>query len=150
MIELDDKDIIILNTLKNNSRTTYAELSEQLNISRVAVRERIKKLVKMGVIEKFTVIVNGRKLGKEISAFFEVEVEPRLLEEVAKEISQDDNVAIVYEMTGPNVLHVHAFLKDHNELREYVKDKLFSIKGVKRVESRILLKRYKSDLSIRI
>ena len=61
--KLDDKDKQILNLLQENSRLSYTEIGNELDISEATVRYRVKKLVDAGVISKFTVLLDPRKIG---------------------------------------------------------------------------------------
>jgi len=52
---MDDTDIKILNTLRENSRTKNTEIARRVGLTERAVRARIEKLVREGVIRKFTI-----------------------------------------------------------------------------------------------
>jgi Lrp/AsnC family transcriptional regulator, leucine-responsive regulatory protein len=53
---LDKVDEQILVELKTNGRTSHAELSAKVNLSRNAVRARIKRLEREGFIKGYTII----------------------------------------------------------------------------------------------
>ena len=99
---------------------------------------------KEGVIEKFTVVLNPEKVNKSLSAFFEIDVEPHHLDEVATKLAKEERVYSLYLMTGASTLHMHSLLKDQDELEEFLINKIYSLKGISRVKSNIILKRYKS------
>ena len=54
-IHLDKTDIRILKLLANDSRISYAEIAREVHLSRMAVRERVMKMLEEGIIERFTV-----------------------------------------------------------------------------------------------
>ncbi|MBO8127148.1 MAG: Lrp/AsnC family transcriptional regulator [Firmicutes bacterium] len=141
---MDEIDYRLINDLISDSRTSYAELGRRYNLSRVAIRDRINHLIETGVIEKFTIVVNPEKLGKHVSAFFEVDVEPHKLNEVATALAEHDAVLSIYLMTGPSTLHVHALLEDNQSLERFVHESIYSLPGVTRVESHLVLTRYKN------
>jgi len=147
--ELEPIDREIVKLLLKNCRISNAEIARRVHLSRVAVRERIQNLVQKGIIQEFTVILNASALGYNIAAFFEIEVQPDKLEVVAQELARQEQVNIVYHMTGPSSLHVHAYLKDSDHLATFMRDHIYSIPGVQRVNSCLLLRRFKSVLSIR-
>lgn len=66
-IDMIDKKILEL--LTANGRLSYVDIGKELNLSRVAVRERVHQLQKEGVIERFTVVINSEKVGKGVSGF---------------------------------------------------------------------------------
>ncbi|MCJ2533520.1 MAG: winged helix-turn-helix transcriptional regulator, partial [Candidatus Thermoplasmatota archaeon] len=52
---MDDTDTKILNLLREHSRMKNTEIARQVNLTERAVRARIEKLVREGVIKKFTI-----------------------------------------------------------------------------------------------
>jgi len=149
-LKLDKVDRQILEILMENGRVSYVELGESVGLSRVAVSERVNQLIKKGVIERFTAIINSKKVGMSVSAFFEVDVEPLHLVEVAKSLANSDSVASIYQMTGPSTLHMHVLVADFIELETFINKELYSFEGIMRVESHVLLKRFKSRTGLKL
>jgi|SRR5690625_4447241 DNA-binding Lrp family transcriptional regulator len=143
-MKFDDIDKKLLEELAEDGRLSYVELAEKVGLSRVAVKDRIKSLKDKGVIEKFSVVINSEKIGKKVSAFFEVDVEPMKLQEVAQNLADNPNVASIYQMTGPSTLHTHVLVEDFTKLEAFINDELYSVEGITRVESSVILKRFKS------
>ena len=141
---MDEVDKKILKVLEDHGRMSYAELGRRLDLTRVSIRERIVKLQEKGVIEKFTVVINPEKVDKKLSAFFEIDVEPNHLDEVANELAKEERVYSLYLMTGASTLHMHSLLKNQDELEDFLINKIYSQRGITRVKSNIILKRYKS------
>ena len=50
---MDKTDVILSQLLLANSRRSYRELAEKLNLSVTAVHNRIQSLIEMGIIRKF-------------------------------------------------------------------------------------------------
>ncbi len=149
MYKLDKIDQEILKVLTRDARMSMAEIGRKVHLSRVAVRDRVRRLVDEGVIEEFTVVVNSKAVGYDVHAFFEIEVAPKHLESVAEELAKIEEVTVVYQMTGLSALHVHAFLEDTTSLAVFLQNHIYSIPGVSKVSSDLLLRRFKSILSVR-
>ncbi|WP_404454951.1 Lrp/AsnC family transcriptional regulator [Virgibacillus necropolis] len=143
-MKYDDVDRKIVEELIQDGRLSYVELAEKVGLSRVAVKDRIQNLIDREVIENFTVVINSEKFGKNVSAFFEVDVEPKQLQEVAQNLADNPSVASVYQMTGPSTLHMHVLVEDFKMLEIFINNELYAVEGITRVESSILLKRFKS------
>ena len=109
-MKLDEIDQRIIEILIENGRMSYVDIGKELNISRVAVRDRVNNLMENGIIEKFTAVINAEKVGKSVSAFFEVDCEPAFLVEVAQKLADNPSVVSCYQMTGPSTLHMHCLL----------------------------------------
>jgi Lrp/AsnC family transcriptional regulator, leucine-responsive regulatory protein len=149
-VKMDEVDLKILKLLADNGRLSYVDIGKELNLSRVAVRERVNNLINNEVIEKFTVVINSEKTGKHVSAFFEVDCEPSYLVKVAQTLADNPNVASCYQMTGPSTLHMHVLMEDFAALENFINNELYSLEGITRVESHILLRRFKSRNGLKI
>ncbi|MCM3762442.1 Lrp/AsnC family transcriptional regulator [Alkalihalobacillus oceani] len=143
-MKIDATDRKILELLTMNGRISYVDIAKELKLSRVAVRERINQLIEAEVIEKFSVVINSDKVGKKVSAFFEVDCEPTSLVSVAETLAENPKVASCYQMTGPSTLHMHVLVDDFEQLESFINEELYALEGITRVESHILLRRFKS------
>lgn len=144
MDEIDRIDQQILNILQDEGRISYADLGRRINLSRSAVRERVNLLIKKGIIEKFTLMINPYRLGYEMSTFFEIDVEPRYLQSVAKTLAGLTFVQSVNQMSGPSTLHVHAILKNKEHLEKFLSEKIYALNGITNVRSYMLIRAFKS------
>ncbi|CEA03001.1 Regulatory protein AsnC [Jeotgalicoccus saudimassiliensis] len=147
---LDELDKKILSLLSDNGRISYVDIAKELEISRVAVRDRVNKLIENDIIEKFSVVINSNKVGKTVSAFFEVDCEPKSLVSVAESLVENPKVASCYQMTGPSTLHMHVLVDDFDQLEYFINEELYSLDGITKVESHILLKRFKSRTGLKL
>jgi len=141
---MDTLDRVLLETLSLDGRTSYAELGRKIGLTRASVKERVEKLKDEGIIESFTITINPEKMGKLVSAFFEIDVEPWCLDDVARTLGEEEFVENMYLMTGSSTLHMHALLEDMDALEHFVLERIYSLKGITRVQTHLILKRYKS------
>ncbi|PGS51956.1 Lrp/AsnC family transcriptional regulator [Bacillus sp. AFS041924] len=149
-MKLTNVDKRILEMLTKNGRMSYADIGKELNLSRVSIRERVNQLIKNGVIERFSVVINSEKIGKGVSAFFEVDCEPAFLVDVAQALADNPVVASCYQMTGPSTLHMHVLVDDFVSLEQFINNELYALEGITRVESHILLRRFKSRNGLKL
>ncbi len=147
--KVDATDRKILGLLMENARMSYAEIGRQVHLSRVAVRDRIKQMEESGVITKYSAVIDRNALGLKLAVFLEIEVLPSRIETVASEISKMKEVTIVYQMTGPTILHVHIFIENSDKLSKFLNEKIYPIEGITRTSVYMLLKDYKTNLSIK-
>jgi DNA-binding Lrp family transcriptional regulator len=93
--EIDEK---ILQILENNSRMTYVEIGNEVELSEGAVRNRILAMINSGIIKKFT-IEKSYDIG--IRALTMIEVNPNIpTYDVSKIINNMIGVEQIYEVTG--------------------------------------------------
>lgn len=88
--------------------------------------------------------------GKKVSAFFEVDCEPTYLVSVAEKLAENPTVASCYQMTGPSTLHMHVLVEDFTSLEQFINNELYALEGITRVESHILLRRFKSRTGLKL
>ena len=55
---MDKVDLLILSYLKENARMKASDISKEINYSISSVLERIRKMEKSGIIEKYTVMLS--------------------------------------------------------------------------------------------
>ncbi len=79
-VDLKDKKIISL--LAQNSRLSFSEIAKKVLLSRDAVRYRIERLEKLGVIERFFPIINYDILGKKV---FHIYMQTDMMSDETKE-----------------------------------------------------------------
>ncbi|WEG13122.1 Lrp/AsnC family transcriptional regulator [Pullulanibacillus sp. KACC 23026] len=149
-MKLDDTDKRIIELLAQNGRMSYVDIGKELGLSRVSVRERVNQLCESGVIEQFSIVINSELFGKTVSAFFEVDCEPNALVTVAETLVNHPSVASCYQMTGPSTLHMHVLVDDFSTLEKFINEEIYTLKGITRVDSHILLRRFKSRNGLKL
>ena len=92
IIKLDETDIKILKIINDDVRISYRQISRDLGISVGTVHNRIDKMLKSGVIEKFAPVLNHKKLGYALTSIIGVNVKGQELEAWEAEISNNKNV----------------------------------------------------------
>ena len=68
----DTTDSKILNLLQQNARLTIQEIGQQINLSKTPVHERIKRLEREGIIDRYVTILNRKKLGNLLLVYCQV------------------------------------------------------------------------------
>ncbi len=138
-VKLDEKDLKLLELLRRDARTPYSRLSEELKLSESAVRKRIARLKRLGVIKRFTIdyLVPG-----EILAIIMVKVQPpKPTPKVAEEILRYKSVERIYEVTGEYDIIVVARARssiEMNNLIEFIR----SVEGVVATYTMVVLRAY--------
>ena len=134
---LDEKDLIILDMLKRNSRTPYSEIAEKLGISKTAVKKRINRLVEMGIIKKFTIEYEVKTT---IQAIVLIKILPGYdVPTVASEIAKNSMAENVYEVTGDYDIVVVARTHDVASINVLI-DSMRRTRGVASTNTLIVLR----------
>jgi Lrp/AsnC family leucine-responsive transcriptional regulator len=69
---LDEIDLRLLEMLQENGRTSQHDLALAVGLSSPAVGERVRKLEEREIIRRFTVVVDPKRLGRDVTAFIAV------------------------------------------------------------------------------
>jgi len=134
---LDDVDLKLLKILRENARTPYSKIAKELGISESAVRKRISRLFKAGVIKKFTV---EYELKNEIRAVVLVKTQPPVpVPEVSKNIMKISGVDAVYEVTGEYDIIALVRAQSVDDVNRFI-DEIRSIPGVVGTYTMIVLR----------
>ncbi len=98
---MDCIDLSILKCLKENSRQTASTISQSINLSVSAVIERIRKMEAKGMIRKYTVVLDEKQLGNDLTVFVSVRLEhSKYGAAFAKAASLHANVSECYYIAG--------------------------------------------------
>ena len=143
VIVMDENDLKIIDILLQNARTPYTEIALKLGISEGTVRNRIKKLEKKGVIERYTIDVNPKKMGYHTIVLLGMDAEPKHFLSAAEELSKLECVKWVYTSTGDHMIMAEVWARDTTDLNRMISENISKIDGVRDLCPAILMERIK-------
>lgn len=132
---IDEKDQMVLNELKKNSRNSTKNIAKNIQIPRVTVHDRIQKMQEKGVIKKFSISIDYKKTGLPTEVFVFVGFQPNVevsQRELAKRIGKLTGVSEVHIISGEYDLLLKVRGTSLEEIGKLVVDKLRDLKGVGR------------------
>ncbi len=132
----------LLKILRENSRTSLVKIAEKLGVTETAVRKRIKKLEKEGVIRRYTIEINPKKIGFEIVSLIGLDTKPENYLSVLEELKEMEEVVSLYSSSGDHMIMAECWFRNSEELSKFVK-KLEGIEGVIRICPAIILEKIK-------
>jgi Lrp/AsnC family transcriptional regulator for asnA, asnC and gidA len=129
---LDEKNRNLLNILQKDSRAPYSQIAKEVGLSEATVRYRVKKLIEAGIIKKFTVLLDPKKIGYLNTGILMVKLIPDLFEQASKEISDLVEIHHVFQHTGEYDIIAVVQARDLEHLSD-LKKEVETIKGVREV-----------------
>jgi len=143
---IDEKDKKVLEILEENSNLSTHKISKKTLIPVTTVNNRIKKLKELGVIKKYTVDIDKKKLGFNLSTYIFVTVS---LDELKREgmkmkdligmIKKNPLIESVENVTGDVDIIIKMYIPDIDELNDYVVNTLSYYKGVEKTRTALIL-----------
>jgi len=143
----DELDIKILEKLLKDSRKSLRSIAKELGTPTSTVHERVKRLVKAGVIKRFTAELDTRILGMDVTALILISVEGAFISEVEKALSSYEQVVAVYDITGEFDVAVIAKFRGIDDLNHFIKAVL-KMPHVKRTVTSVVFNVVKEKLCI--
>jgi len=139
----------ILEILRDDSRTSPAEMALMLGKSEAEVTAAIAELEDDNVIVKYHAKINWDKANdNRVEALIEVKVTPQRdqgFEEIARRIYRFDEVKSVHLMSGGYDLMVLIEGTSLKQVAFFVAQRLSTIDGVLSTATHFVLKKYKDD-----
>lgn len=117
---LDKIDREIIAALTANGRMTVRELADQIGLSSPSVAERILKLKDAGAIKGYTVLVDPRAFGLNVSAFLQLRAMPGQTGKLAQMLVEIPQVVEAHRVTGEDCFMAKVVVCDVQELQTVV------------------------------
>ncbi|HUK76666.1 MAG TPA: Lrp/AsnC family transcriptional regulator [Thermoleophilia bacterium] len=132
-LDVIERQIVAL--LSEDGRISSAEMTRRIgHVSERAVRYRIERLVRVGVI-KVTAIVNPQAVGYRVTGDVIIEVAPGMLQTVAEELCGLDNISYVAGSLGDGDLSAQVYARDTEDLLRFVDEVIGKVRGVSRTRT---------------
>ena len=146
IISLDEIDVKILKIINDDVRTSYRQISRDLNVSVGTIHNRIDKMVKYGVIQKFSPIIDHERLGFTLTAIIGVRLKGDSIEEWEEEAINNKNIVAIYDVTGSYDAFLIAKFLDNDDLNSFIKE-LSKNPSVERTYTQTVLGVVKEDMA---
>jgi Lrp/AsnC family leucine-responsive transcriptional regulator len=153
MPKIDDTDKKILEILQSDSNQSIKQIAQQLNLTNTPVHERIKKLEKSGVIEKYKAIVNPKLMGKELMIFTNVSLKEHTKEYLLNFETKIQSLVEVIEchhLSGEHDYFLKVLVKNMDDYRDFLTNKLAKIANIGNVHSSFVVSEIKKGAIVYI
>ena len=130
--QLDEKDILLLKLLHEDSRLSLTELGESLGLSKDAIDYRIKNLISTGIIKKFIIRLNYHLLNFQYTTIMLklASISPYQKKEFLQYIYRDERFYALMDQIGTWDLSLMMFFENPKDQRNFImelKDKFSEI-----------------------
>ncbi len=148
---LDTTDKELLRLLQLDCKQTNKELASKLNLSVTAVFERIRKLERTGVIQKYVTLLNKEKIEKGLVVFCQIKLVQHAKEYLTKfeqEITKLEEVLECFHISGENDYLLKVMVKDMEAFRTFMVTKLTTLQHIGSTQSSFVINEVKNTTQI--
>ena len=146
-----DKKLLLL--LQTDSKRTNKELSLKLNLSVTAVYERIKKLEREKIIEKYVVVLNKSKVEKGFVVFCHLKLlqhSHEFLTHFESEVVKLHEILECHHVSGDYDYILKIVVKDMAAYREFLVNKFTTLQHIGSTQSTFMISEVKNTTVVPI
>ena len=116
MIDLDAKDLAILEALQEDGRVSLSELGRQIGLSQPAMSERVKRLEERGVINGYGARIDPRALGLRMMAILRLKTTHEHIPACLKQFVALPHVVEAHRVTGEDCFILKVIVPEPEDL----------------------------------
>lgn len=142
MIGIDPVDLHILELLQQDALMTTKEIAAKLNLTTTPVHERIKRLRRDGIIEKYTIVLNKKKINRNLVVFCNITLKEHAQEYLAKfetDVQSLNEVVECYCISGDSDFLLKIIVRDIDEYKDFIMNRLAGIGNIGNARSHIVV-----------
>lgn len=144
-MRLDNLDIQILRLLSTDSRMQYKDIARKLHVSIPTVKSRVERLKELGIIKKFTILVDKSKLSENTQAVLLFKVAPQFLSSVVDNLKKVDEIRELYITSGRYDIIAKIEVSSLRDISLLLSDKLSTVEGINDLECVVVVEVGKED-----
>lgn len=148
MSKIDELDLKLLNELMEDANISVPKLSKKINVNASVIYSRIKRLVRLGLIKKFTIVINEEALGFNVKAISGANIDAKKRESVLKALNEIHEIEEIIEVTGRFDILIILRARTLDEMYSIMSDKIGNIDGVNKTETFIEMRRVPKDYKL--
>ncbi len=150
---MDATDKKLLELLQSDTKKTTAALAVKLNLSVTAVYERIKKLEREGIIDKYVALLNRNKINKGFVVFCHLKLlqhTKEFINQFEKEVIKLNEVLECFHVSGDYDYILKICVKDMEEYREFMVTKLTTLQHIGSTHSTFMIGEVKNTTAFTV
>ena len=137
MLDIIDRKIVSI--LQTNGRSHLGQIAKSVDLSAPAIMERIKKLEARGIIKGYQAVLDGKKLGKDITGFISVSIgHQRHIATFSSHMLEQGDVQECHHVTGEESFILKVKCNDTTALERLLAE-IRSMEGVTHTVTKVVL-----------
>lgn len=152
-MNFDATDKKLLALLQEDSTQTTKQLSAKLSLSVTAIYERVKKLEREGIIEKYVALLDRKKVDRGFVVFCHLKLIQHTKEYMTrfeKEVKQLEEVLECYHVSGDYDYILKIYVENMEAYREFMVTKLTTLQHIGSTHSTFMIGEVKNTTAIMV
>src|SRR5690606_29764612 len=152
-MDLDQVDRQLIKLLQTNCKLTTKQYADQLQLSKTAVYERIRRLERNGAITRYVALVDRAKLKRDFTVLCHVRLVQHTKDNVLefeREVLKLEEVSECYHVGGDYDYILKIDMADMKAYREFMVTKLTAIANIRNTESSVVIKAVRDSHTLHI
>lgn len=145
---MDKIDHRILTALEDDARQSFAELGEQVGLSKTPCWQRVRDLERQGVIKGYRADIDSVQLGLKVEAFVQVTLSSIRHAQFEAAVLQHPAVLQCFTTAGQADYLMHVLVADISELDSLLRMEISQMPGVQKIETTVCMKTIKHRAAI--
>lgn len=141
----DQIDHSILNELVNNGRVSLSDIAKKYDYGTTTVHKRLKRLIDLNIIKKFTVLLDNEKVGLDSLAYAGISCSKDQREILMDQLCGFNGVVEVHEVLEPYDILVKIRSTDLKTMKKEILDKISLLNGVDKVSTVLVIRTSKES-----
>jgi DNA-binding Lrp family transcriptional regulator len=136
---MDDVDRRIVALLRENARRSFQDIGRQVHLSAPAVKRRLDRLEREGVVLGYTAVVDPEAFGWHAEAFVDLYCEGGVSgEQIKRAVAREPGVVSAHTVAGEASALLHVMAQDTKAL-ELALERIRAAQGVTRTVTEVVL-----------
>ncbi len=144
---IDKIDKYIIEQLAINGRISFANIAKEINLTDVAIKKRLDRLMQKGIIKSITAEIDYEILGFNEKVELLITIDPSKEGDILKKLKEMEDVKEVVEVTGEYNILVRVMALDKADLKSLL-DSIFKIDGITKISILTLLTEHKNSKNL--
>jgi Lrp/AsnC family leucine-responsive transcriptional regulator len=147
-INLDAIDLKIIALLEADARISFAELAEQVALSKTPCWKRVKALEEAGIIRGYGARLDPARLGFSLEAFVQVSIDNEQSHAFEAAVLRHPLIRRCHATTGEADYLLHIIATDMVALDDLLREGISRLPGVRRTVTSMSTRAIKTDVSL--
>ncbi len=145
--DFDKIDNKIIQILLEDGRTSFSNIAKEVNLTDVAIKKRVERLKRKGIINSISADLNFRTLGYENPILVQIRSEISKNKDVLKKLKELDYVIELYQVLGEYNIFAKLIVPDLDSAEKFI-ERLGVLDGVLDIKTLVVISEVKKSKSL--